>query len=100
MRVSECECQFHVLLPSPWTGFVQWFFYTVIYERFVESKLHNFVDFCSMANISIFVMSETNFGYYIHGRSVHGTADTGMLQMHENLKREEVSNRDAEAAGF
>ena len=43
-----------------------------------------------MANISIFVMSETNFGYYIHGRSVHGNADTGMLQMHENLKREEV----------
>ena len=77
-------------------GISQWLFYTVIYERFIESKLHNFVDFCSMANISIFVMSETNFGYYIHGRSVHGNADTGMLQMHENLKREEVGRNPVE----
>ena len=31
----------------------------------------------------------TRYGYYIHGRSVHGRADTNMWQMNEQLKREE-----------
>ena len=40
---------------------------------------------------SIFFISLWNnrYGYYIHGRSVHGHADTNMLQMNEQLKREE-----------
>jgi len=31
------------------------------------------------------------YGYYIHGQSVHGKAETGLRQMHENMLREEVS---------
>jgi len=30
------------------------------------------------------------YGYYIHGQSVHGKADTGLRQMHENMVQEEV----------
>lgn len=35
-------------------------------------------------------MSHLQFGYYIHGKSVHGHADTDMKEMFEQLKREEV----------
>ncbi|CAH1268916.1 TMEM67 [Branchiostoma lanceolatum] len=67
----------------------QWLFFTFFYERFVEDKLGQFVDLCSMANVSVFIMANTHFGYYIHGRSVHGQADTGMQEMYEMMVREE-----------
>uniref|UniRef100_A0A8C8ASK5 Transmembrane protein 67 n=1 Tax=Otus sunia TaxID=257818 RepID=A0A8C8ASK5_9STRI len=38
--------------------------------------------------ISVFLLSHNCFGYYIHGRSVHGQADTNMEEMNMNLKRE------------
>ena len=31
------------------------------------------------------------YGFYIHGQSVHGKAEAGLRQMHENMLREEVS---------
>ncbi|XP_076448752.1 meckelin-like [Babylonia areolata] len=68
---------------------VQWVFFTFIYERFVEDKVQQFVDLCSMSNVSVFVMAHAQFGYYIHGRSVHGKADTNMKEMAEMMKREE-----------
>ncbi|CAH1779425.1 unnamed protein product, partial [Owenia fusiformis] len=68
---------------------VQWIFYTAIYERFIEDKVRQYVDLCSMSNVSVFIMENSQFGYYIHGRSVHGRADTDMREMHEQLKREE-----------
>ncbi|KXJ16794.1 Meckelin [Exaiptasia diaphana] len=42
-----------------------------------------------MGNVSIFIMENTLFGYYIHGRSVHGRADTNMREINEQMKREE-----------
>lgn len=36
------------------------------------------------------LLSHRCFGYYIHGRSVHGHADTNMDEMNTNLKREAV----------
>ena len=38
----------------------------------------------------MFILSNRNFGYYIHGRSVHGRADTDMLDMNYMLTKEEV----------
>ncbi|XP_032813422.2 meckelin isoform X1 [Petromyzon marinus] len=70
-------------------GAVQVIFNTIIYERFVEDKIRQFVDLCSMSNISILILENRCFGYYIHGRSVHGRADTNMEDMHANLKKEE-----------
>uniref|UniRef100_A0A8I5U492 Transmembrane protein 67 n=1 Tax=Pongo abelii TaxID=9601 RepID=A0A8I5U492_PONAB len=63
-------------------------FFAVFYERFIEDKIRQFVDLCSMSNISVFLLSHKCFGYYIHGRSVHGHADTNMEEMNMNLKRE------------
>ena len=43
-----------------------------------------------MSNISVFVMAHARYGHYIHGRSVHGKADTNMREMFEMMKKEEV----------
>uniref|UniRef100_A0A3B4B8P0 Uncharacterized protein n=1 Tax=Periophthalmus magnuspinnatus TaxID=409849 RepID=A0A3B4B8P0_9GOBI len=63
-------------------------FFTLFYECFVEDKIRQFVDLCSISNISVLLLSHRCFGYYIHGRSVHGHADTNMEEMNNNLKRE------------
>ncbi|XP_067651968.1 meckelin-like [Haliotis asinina] len=67
----------------------QWLFYVFIYERFIEDPVRQFVDLCSMSNVSLFIMANAAYGYYIHGRSVHGKADTDMKEMHQMMKREE-----------
>ncbi|XP_013860191.1 meckelin isoform X2 [Austrofundulus limnaeus] len=72
-------------------GLLQVIFFTVFYEHFVEDKIRQFVDLCSVSNISVLLLSHTCFGYYIHGRSVHGHADTNMEEMNNNLKRERES---------
>ncbi|KAG8176834.1 hypothetical protein JTE90_001973 [Oedothorax gibbosus] len=60
-----------------------------LYERFVEDKLQQYVDLCSVSNVSVFILVTKRFGYYIHGRSTHGKADVNMKEMHEFLRKEE-----------
>lgn len=99
---------------------LQVIYFTVFHEHFVEDKIRQFVDLCSISNvsrndpviyfkhficvktfhirgfvcvslqISVLLLSHRCFGYYIHGRSVHGHADTNMEEMNANLKRESV----------
>ncbi|KAA0703332.1 Meckelin Meckel syndrome type 3 protein [Triplophysa tibetana] len=69
-------------------GLIQMIFFTLFHERFIEDKIRQFVDLCSISNISVLLLSHRCFGYYIHGRSVHGHADTNMDEMNTNLKRE------------
>uniref|UniRef100_A0A2K5Z4P8 Transmembrane protein 67 n=1 Tax=Mandrillus leucophaeus TaxID=9568 RepID=A0A2K5Z4P8_MANLE len=47
-------------------GIIQIVFFAVFYERFIEDKIRQFVDLCSMSNISVFLLSHKCFGYYIH----------------------------------
>ncbi|XP_062997491.1 meckelin-like [Elgaria multicarinata webbii] len=70
-------------------GIVQVVFSVVLYERFVEDKIHQFVDLCSLSNVSVFILMHRCYGFYIHGRSVHGRADVGMETMHSYLRKEE-----------
>ncbi|XP_056142398.1 meckelin [Lampris incognitus] len=72
-------------------GLLQVMFFSLFHERFVEDKIRQFVDLCSISNISVLLLSHRCFGYYIHGRSVHGHADTNMEEMNANLKREAES---------
>ncbi|KAL3104882.1 hypothetical protein niasHT_026377 [Heterodera trifolii] len=65
----------------------QWLFQVLIVER-VTDPFRNFMDLCSVANISVLAMTNPLRGFYIHGRSVHGFADTDMLQMNVFLQRE------------
>jgi meckelin len=44
----------------------------------------------SLANVSFLVFDELCHGYYIHGRSVHGTADVNMDELNHFLRKEEV----------
>eukprot|EP01137_Pigoraptor_chileana_P006844 Opistho-2@51672 len=76
---------------SIWLGLalVQLLYNYFIYERFVEDKIGQFSDLCSVSNVSVFVMEEPYFGHYLHGRSVHGYADTDMWEMNEQLRKEE-----------
>ena len=60
-----------------------------IYERFFEHKLNQFTDLCSISNISFIGFPYTLFGYYIHGRSVHGQADTDLRTLNQFLIKEE-----------
>jgi len=48
----------------------------------------NFIDLCSVSNISVFILDQNRHGYYIHGRSPHGTTDVNMKDMIMNLERE------------
>ncbi|XP_068179758.1 meckelin-like [Antennarius striatus] len=72
-------------------GLLQVIFFTVFHKQSGEDKFHQFVDLCSVSNISVLLLSHRCFGYYIHGRSVHGFADTNMEEMNNNLKREAES---------
>ena len=60
-----------------------------IYERYIKNVIQEFVDVCSIANVSVFILALENFGFYIHGRSAHGFADTDMQTMLGQLQREE-----------
>ncbi|KAM9308424.1 meckelin [Gastrophryne carolinensis] len=89
MPPCSCILRFGVAT-ALWLGIgcLQILFFSGIYERFVEDKIRQFVDLCSMSNVSVFILSHKCYGYYIHGRSVHGHADTNMEEMNMNLKRE------------
>ncbi|CAH0381316.1 unnamed protein product [Bemisia tabaci] len=68
---------------------LQYFFIVCIYERYIKNEIQQFIDVCSIANISVFILAFENYGYYIHGRSVHGFADTDMYTIISQLCREE-----------
>lgn len=67
----------------------QLIFKMVLYERYFKNKVREFVDVCSVSNISVFAWVNKKYGYYIHGRSPHGYADVNMQEMHDLLTREE-----------
>ncbi|XP_075045430.1 meckelin-like [Mixophyes fleayi] len=70
-------------------GLVQVLFFIFIYERFIEDKIRQFADLCSLSNVSVFILTHKCYGHYIHGRSVHGQADVSMEAMLDNLRKEE-----------
>ena len=69
--------------------FVLWMLFYLLYMRFVGDQVDNFVDFCSLSNVSVLILSDLQFGYYIHGASVHGFAHVDLLQLYQQFQREE-----------
>ncbi len=47
-----------------------------------------FMDLCSLSNVSVMILVEDQYGYYIHGESVHSHADCNMKEFNMNLERE------------
>ena len=60
----------------------------IFYQRLVENALVNFIDLCSISNISVFILQNNQYGYYIHGESPHSVADVNMKEMMMHLERE------------
>lgn len=60
-----------------------------IHEPMVKDIVHEFVDMCSVANVSLFSMLFPRFGYYIHGRNANGSSDCSLSEMNALLEREE-----------
>lgn len=60
-----------------------------LYEPMIRNSLHEFIDLCSVANVSLFSMMYPRFGYYIHGRNPNGSGDCGISGMNALLEREE-----------
>ncbi|KAL7751866.1 hypothetical protein RI367_002866 [Sorochytrium milnesiophthora] len=61
-----------------------------LYERFVHNAFLDYVDMLSVTNLSLVILDEPMHGYYVHGRSVHPQADTDIVTLNGNLKREET----------
>lgn len=64
---------------------------SLILTRLSGNPVHKYTEHCSLANISVFALVEPSYGYYIHGRSPHGFADSDMTTMIMQLQRETQS---------
>ncbi|XP_066601056.1 meckelin [Prorops nasuta] len=71
------------------TYLVQYLTSVLFYERYIKNKIQEFIDLCPIMNISVFIFSPRNDGFYIHGRSVHGFADIDLYTLVSNLETEE-----------
>jgi meckelin len=60
-----------------------------IYWRLVGNPYFNFLDLCSMSNISVFITTSDAHGFYLHGRSVHSHADVDMKKLSQSLVDEQ-----------
>jgi meckelin len=61
----------------------------LIYWQLLGNPFFNFLDLCSMSNISVLIMTSQGHGYYLHGKSVHGHADVDMQKLSQCLVDEE-----------
>ncbi|GAB1601198.1 meckelin [Argonauta hians] len=68
---------------------LQVLYQVIFHERYVQDMLQQFIDLCSLSNISVFMMDHLLHGYYIHGRSVHGKADTNFRGIQQMMSREQ-----------
>lgn len=67
---------------------VEWIFTSFIYWKIFGDPFVNFVDLCTTSNISVLIKMSQFHGYYIHGKSVHASADQNMSQLQKQLKDE------------
>ena len=70
-------------------GILQYVVYEFFYIRCISDEIGQFIDFCSVANVSMFIMTHTQYGFYLHGRSPHGNSDVSMQYMSKALAKEE-----------
>ncbi|KAJ8608271.1 hypothetical protein CTAYLR_007272 [Chrysophaeum taylorii] len=60
-----------------------------VWERFVtEPKSQSFVDFCTVANVSVLVLDAPYHGWYLHCEAPYSHADDAVAQLAEHLDNE------------
>ncbi|ESS65445.1 hypothetical protein TCDM_06159 [Trypanosoma cruzi Dm28c] len=73
--------------------------FQIYYRFFCVHPLQSFVDLCSVSNISIMILPETQWGYYIHGESIHAHSDVSMEEFQQNLYLESQGNLPVRGLG-
>lgn len=73
--------------------------FQVYYRFFVVHPFQAFVDLCSVSNISVMILLEPMWGFYIHGRSIHAHADVNMADFQKNLSLEAEGNLPVRGLG-
>ena len=67
----------------------QWLWRFLFYERYCTEPLsQRFIDLCTVAKISVFLLDEPQHGYYLHCRSPYEHADCSMQELIHQLERE------------
>jgi len=64
--------------------------FSIIVRLVHKNRIMNFVDLCSTANISMFLLTTQRYGFYIHGQCVHGVSDVNLAMWYENFIAEEA----------
>lgn len=73
--------------------------FQIYYRFFVVHPLQAFVDLCSVSNVSVMILLEPQWGYYIHGESIHAHADVSIEEFQENLFLEAQGNLPTRGLG-
>ncbi|RNF04968.1 transmembrane protein 67 [Trypanosoma conorhini] len=73
--------------------------FQVYYRFFRQHPLRAFVDLCFVSNISIMILPESQWGYYIHGESIHAHSDVSMEEFQQNLHLESQGNLPVRGLG-
>eukprot|EP00796_Vickermania_ingenoplastis_P011417 gene11417-7921_t len=73
--------------------------FQVYYRFIIVHPLQAFVDLCSVSNISVLILLEPMWGFYIHGRSIHAHADVDMTEFQRNLSLEAEGNLPVRGLG-
>jgi meckelin len=82
------------------TSFIVWFI-AIALQLFIRwalslafgSDTRDFVDLCSLTNISVLIMDEPYHGWYIHGAAPRGEGDVSEARILEILSSNEVMER-------
>ena len=69
------------------TGLVQYVLVRLV-QLWLPLKKTEFLDLCSVSNISVFLLDSSSHGYYIHGQSPLGKADTNFDELVRFLEEE------------
>lgn len=63
-------------------------FMVKVLKMWIPLKKQEFIDLCCVANISVFILDQSLHGYYIHGQSPAGKADTNLDELLRFLEEE------------
>jgi hypothetical protein len=75
----------------------------MLVHRYVEHPLEQFVDLLTLTNVSIMLLEDTYAGYYLHGKSLMTHADTSLMELNVQMRKEmemQVRKRARRAEGW
>ena len=70
------------------TGLVHYFLCRILNLILIPLKKNEFLDLCSVVNISVIILDDKLHGYYIHGQSPIIKADTNFSELIQFLEEE------------